>query len=137
MHTADVERDLLHKKKLGIMLELSQCSCLFLASFALFSVGVSVLGTSLGTLAFTSSFDRVFPFGTPLWISALVSDFARIGKEEWVFRVAIDSGDVLHCCGFIVVFLHAVCGSWWLHVRHLSAFHPPARFKSHAGSLVR
>ncbi len=52
------------------------CGCvLFSLAAALTALGASVIIALLSTLWITSSFFRVFPFGSPIWCGAMVSAF--------------------------------------------------------------
>lgn len=51
----------------------TQCSWLFVTGSMIVCLGGCVIGAALGTLAITSSFMGVFPFGAPLWTGTLVS----------------------------------------------------------------
>ena len=55
---------------------MKRCTLLFSLGIIIVCFGIGVISTSLGTLAITSSYIRVFPFGAPLWIGTLVSGCA-------------------------------------------------------------
>jgi len=55
-----------------LIMEKGNDCVLFLLAVALTVLGVFVLTASLGSLGVTTSFLRVFPFGSPIWCGALV-----------------------------------------------------------------
>ena len=81
-------------------MELSHCSWLFVTGTVLIGFGLAVISTSLGVLAFTSSYVTAFPFGAPLWSGGLVSLPPNRSRLSVCHRF----------------FLLLVCDSWLLHV---------------------
>lgn len=53
-------------------------TALFSLAVVLVVLGVGVLAASLGSLGVTTTFVRVFPFGSPVWCGAMVSFYTLL-----------------------------------------------------------